>query len=202
MSTPQDPFAAPGAPQRSAQQPREQGAYGQPTYGQAPYGQPGQGQAPYGHPVYGQVPYGQAAPERLGWQGPPLAGWGTRVGSALLDALPALVLYLAGAGLGAAVGGTAGALLLALGYLAGFAFTLWNLVQQGSTGQTIGKRAVGTRLLREQDGRVVGAGLSIGRAFVHILDAYSCLIGYLWPLWDAKRQTFADKILKTVVIKV
>ncbi|MDQ1539752.1 MAG: hypothetical protein QOH29_478, partial [Actinomycetota bacterium] len=27
-------------------------------------------------------------------------------------------------------------------------------------------------------------------------------LGYLWPLWDSKRQTFADKILKTVVVNV
>jgi hypothetical protein len=25
-------------------------------------------------------------------------------------------------------------------------------------------------------------------------------LGYLWPLWDAKRQTFADKICSTVVL--
>lgn len=27
-----------------------------------------------------------------------------------------------------------------------------------------------------------------------------CNIGYLFPLWDPKRQTIADKIMKTVVI--
>ena len=27
-------------------------------------------------------------------------------------------------------------------------------------------------------------------------------IGYLWPLWDPMRQTFADKLMKTVVIKI
>jgi uncharacterized RDD family membrane protein YckC len=26
------------------------------------------------------------------------------------------------------------------------------------------------------------------------------LLGYLWPLWDDKRQTFADKICSTVVL--
>jgi hypothetical protein len=25
-------------------------------------------------------------------------------------------------------------------------------------------------------------------------------MGYLWPLWDDKRQTFADQVMKTVVI--
>ena len=36
--------------------------------------------------------------------------------------------------------------------------------------------------------------------FVHILDAIPCYVGLLWPLWDNKRQTFADKILKMVVL--
>ena len=34
----------------------------------------------------------------------------------------------------------------------------------------------------------------------HILDGV-CFIGYLWPIWDAKKQTFADKIMNTYVIK-
>ena len=62
------------------------------------------------------------------------------------------------------------------------------------------KRAVGLRLLREQDGQVIGAGLSVARYFVHLLDSYS-IVGYLWPIWDDKKQTFADKILKTVVVR-
>ena len=82
----------------------------------------------------------------------------------------------------------------------GLAFVIWNLVQQGNTGQTVGKKQMGIRLLREQDGQVVGPGLSIGRAFVPIVDSLPCYIGWLFPLWDAKRQTLADKILHTVVV--
>ena len=25
-------------------------------------------------------------------------------------------------------------------------------------------------------------------------------VGYLWPLWDAERQTFADKLMHTVAV--
>ena len=28
----------------------------------------------------------------------------------------------------------------------------------------------------------------------------ACYFGWLFPLWDAKRQTFADKIIGTVVV--
>ena len=33
-----------------------------------------------------------------------------------------------------------------------------------------------------------------------ILDSLACYIGWLFPIWDAKRQTLADKIISTVVI--
>ena len=33
----------------------------------------------------------------------------------------------------------------------------------------------------------------------HILDALT-YVGFLWPLWDAKRQTFADMLMRTVVV--
>ena len=36
---------------------------------------------------------------------------------------------------------------------------------------------------------------------INIVNAIPCYLGYLWPLWDAKRQTFADKIMSTYVIK-
>jgi len=65
----------------------------------------------------------------------------------------------------------------------------------------MGKKWAGTRVLREQDGQVIGGGMGIARYILHILDAIPCYLGFLWPLWDAKKQTFADKILKTVVVK-
>jgi uncharacterized RDD family membrane protein YckC len=79
---------------------------------------------------------------------------------------------------------------------------LYNAYQAGVTGQSFGKRTAGTRLQREVDGQPIGGGLGIGRYFLHIIDGVPCYLGFLWPLWDAKRQTFADKILKTVVVDV
>jgi uncharacterized RDD family membrane protein YckC len=32
------------------------------------------------------------------------------------------------------------------------------------------------------------------------VDAIPFFIGFLWPLWDRRRQTFADKLLGTVVL--
>ena len=49
----------------------------------------------------------------------------------------------------------------------------------------------------QQTGRPIGGGLAFGRELAHVLDGFF-YIGYLWPLWDAKRQTFADKVCGTV----
>ena len=46
----------------------------------------------------------------------------------------------------------------------------------------------------------IGAGLAFARIFVHAVDQLPCYVGYLWPLWDPKKQTFTDKILTTVVV--
>lgn len=195
MTTPSDPFggAAPQGPNEPAP-----GGYGQPpTYGSPPqgYGQPPQG---YGGPGYGSPsPFGRPG-------GPQLASWGSRVGAFLLDFGIYLALIVLAFVLGTVVGvvsETLGAIVVALGYLGAIGFLFWQFWVQGETGQTIGKKKVGIRLLREQDGQPIGGGLSIGRYFVHFLDAIPCYVGYLWPLWDDKKQTFADKVLKTVVVR-
>ena len=143
--------------------------------------------------------YGSTPGER--WAGPELASWGERVGAYLIDYVaPFVAIYIVGFVLAAVSEGLGGAFMF-LGNLVAFGFVIWNLIQQGNTGQTIGKRQLGIRLLREADGAPVGAGLSVGRYFLHIVDALPCYVGFLWPLWDQKRQTFADKILSTIVVK-
>ncbi|KIZ14556.1 RDD family protein [Streptomyces natalensis] len=75
------------------------------------------------------------------------------------------------------------------------------LVKEGKTGQTPGKKALGIRLVREMNGQVPGFGLALGRRFCHFLDTPLCGLGYWWPLWDEKNQTFADKVVGTVVVR-
>lgn len=126
-----------------------------------------------------------------------LSPWSKRVLAALTDAAPVVALIF----FGAIVDGDGGGIFL-LCYLASLGFMVWNLIRQGRTGQTVGKSVLNIKLLKEADAALVGATLSIGRSVLHILDALPCFVGYLNPLWDAKRQTFADKILATVVVDV
>jgi uncharacterized RDD family membrane protein YckC len=132
---------------------------------------------------YGPAPTGAA-----------YANWGNRVVGALIDYvapfLVAALFFQASTGLGVVL------------YLAALGWAIYNKVLEGQTGQSYGKKIAGTKLLLEATGQPVGAGLAIGRYFVHIIDGIPCYLGYLWPLWDSKRQTFADKILKTIVVKV
>jgi uncharacterized RDD family membrane protein YckC len=60
---------------------------------------------------------------------------------------------------------------------------------------------LGLYLVSEQTGQPIGAGLAFVRELCHIVDGIVCYIGYLFPLWDAKRQTLADKIVSTIVIR-
>lgn len=203
---PSQPAAPPAYGQQPYGQPAPPPAYGQPgypqqppAYGQPTYGQPGYGQAPYGQAPYGQVPYGQVPYGQPGYgypQQPPsaYANWGQRVGAFLIDSVPGFLL-------GGIFAGAKVMALAVLFYIAGIVWALYNAWQGGATGQSVGKKAMGIRLLNEQTGQVIGGGLGIGRYFLHIIDGIPCYLGYLWPIWDSKRQTFADKILHSVVVK-
>ncbi|WP_372593265.1 RDD family protein [Actinotalea sp.] len=189
-----------------------------PPYGQQsggdPYGQP-PAAAPYGQaPAYGQsfpaAPAYGAGGYSQGYAGPELAHWGLRVGASVIDNIIAGIPYFIGVVISTSTASisedgttlTGGApLAVAVGGLLSFALWIWNRgVKQGGTGQSVGKKVLGIRLLKEADGQPVGVGMALVRDIVHIVDGFFYL-GYLWPLWDAKKQTFADKILTTLVVK-
>ncbi|MFJ6753339.1 RDD family protein [Streptomyces sp. NPDC091266] len=90
--------------------------------------------------------------------------------------------------------------LLVIAVLWGFAATIFILVKEGQ-GASPGKKAMKIRLIREETGRPLGFGLALLRRICHVLDSAACSIGYLWPAWDAKGQTFADKVMRTVVVR-
>ncbi|SIJ87295.1 proline-rich antigen [Mycobacteroides abscessus subsp. abscessus] len=78
---------------------------------------------------------------------------------------------------------------------------MWNWgLKQGTTGSSIGKGLLGIRVLGEATGQPIGFGMSVVRQIAHFLDAVICYIGFLLPLFTAKRQTIADMLVKTVVV--
>jgi uncharacterized RDD family membrane protein YckC len=91
--------------------------------------------------------------------------------------------------------------VIVIGALISLIFNIWNvIVRQGTTGYSLGKTLVGIRLVKVSTGRPMGAGLCFVRQLAHYVDSLICYLGWLWPLWDARRQTIADKIMDTVVI--
>jgi uncharacterized RDD family membrane protein YckC len=88
-----------------------------------------------------------------------------------------------------------GAVLLGLVYL------VWNYgYRQGTTGSSIGKSVLRFKVVSENTGQPLGFGLSVLRQITHVVDAVPFYTGYLFPLWTAKRQTLADKIMATVCL--
>jgi uncharacterized RDD family membrane protein YckC len=91
--------------------------------------------------------------------------------------------------------------LLVVGGVISLCFFIYNgIIRQGRTGYTLGKTVVGIRLVKESTGQPMGAGLCFVRQLAHYVDSLICYLGWLWPLWDRKNQTIADKIMATVVV--
>jgi uncharacterized RDD family membrane protein YckC len=87
--------------------------------------------------------------------------------------------------------------------LAALAFAIWNYgLRQGTTGSSIGKKIMKFKVVGEATGRPIGVTRSIVRQLAHVVDGAICYVGFLFPLWDAKRQTIADKLIKTVCLPI
>jgi len=85
--------------------------------------------------------------------------------------------------------------------LVGLVYLVWNYgYRQGTTGSSIGKSVLKFKVVSENTGRPLGFGLSVLRQITHVVDAVPFYVGYLFPLWTAKRQTLADKIMATVCL--
>lgn len=96
-----------------------------------------------------------------------------------------------------------GTVLVVVGGLLGFAIWLWNRVfRMGRTGQSIGKKMVGLKLVNAATGQPIGAGTSFLRELAHGIINQVVYLSFLWMLWDQNRQTLADLIVKSTVITV
>jgi uncharacterized RDD family membrane protein YckC len=243
---PNNPYGQP--PQQPGQQPYGQQPYGQQPgqqpYGQQPYGQqPGQPQQPYGQQPYGQQPVayggqpGYAVPNAAG----ALAPIWKRFVALFLDGL---ILGVIGLVVGLLFGGGTGFNFLNFNtttptlntgaYLAYSVLT--TAIQMGyyiyfysTTGQTLGKKVMGVRVIRRdqrpldiQTGvrrMAIGIGLGVLGMLITAINSSTAsagalgifgllalglslinLLDYLWPLWDRERQTLHDKIANTVVV--
>ena len=77
-------------------------------------------------------------------------------------------------------------------------FTLFT----AEAGQTIGKRVFKIRVVLI-NGKDIPYGLALFRTFGYVLSFFfGTFLGFIWALWDRRRQTWHDKVAGTIVIKV
>jgi uncharacterized RDD family membrane protein YckC len=137
---------------------------------------------------------GESASSDYGNASGPRAGFWQRFGASFIDgilvAILSRVLEVAlkgGAGFGLAV-------LLGLAYYVS--------LEGGSTGQTIGKKALGIRVVGFDTGGPIGYGRATIRYFGRIVSSIVVFLGYFWMLWDKEKQCWHDKFANDVVVPV
>lgn len=84
-----------------------------------------------------------------------------------------------------------------LSFLLGSAYSVWML---GTYGQTVGMMVLKIRIIKESGSKVIFQD-AILRYFASILSAVVFGLGYLWMIWDGKKQTWHDKLAHTLVVK-
>jgi uncharacterized RDD family membrane protein YckC len=124
----------------------------------------------------------------------PRAGFWRRFAAAFLDGILLAIVNLVLRGIAGTGGGTGLGTLVSLAYFTYF--------EGGPTGQTIGKRALGIRVIDFGGGGSIGYGRAFIRWIGRFVSAIVFLLGYLWMLWDKERQTWHDKFANSVVVPV
>ncbi len=66
---------------------------------------------------------------------------------------------------------------------------------------TPGKMMLHLKVVDEETGNKLTIGQSIGRYFAYIISIIPLLIGFIWVAWDKKKQSWHDKLAKSVVIR-
>jgi uncharacterized RDD family membrane protein YckC len=90
-------------------------------------------------------------------------------------------------------------LIVLVGFVAALVYVA---LTEGRTGQTLGKKALGIKVVDTYTGAPIGSGRAVGRYFAKILSGIPCFLGFLWMLWDPQKQTWHDKIVRSYVVAV
>jgi uncharacterized RDD family membrane protein YckC len=70
----------------------------------------------------------------------------------------------------------------------------------GSRGGSPLRVRLGVLVLDENDGSYIGTKRAIYRGLMSLVSRTPIWLGYFWVLWDPKRQTWHDKVVKSVVV--
>ncbi|QZY46350.1 RDD family protein [Mycolicibacterium austroafricanum] len=132
----------------------------------------------------------------------PLASWPVRAGAIAVDILPGLGVIVTTALLAlTAADGWVRWLFIAALAVTFFLMAANRLMLPVATGWTLGRALFGIAVRRADD-RPVGVLRVTGRELAHLLDTLAVFVGWVWPLWDRRRRTFADLLAGTEVYRV
>jgi uncharacterized RDD family membrane protein YckC len=132
---------------------------------------------------------------------------GRRVVATIIDgvllAVVSGVLTAPGAIVSGQDGNAVGGLLSGLGALVFLAlYFAYYIVMEGLYGRTLGKMAVGIRVIREDDGATPGFGKAALRTVLRIVDSIgSYLVAFIVVLISDKNQRLGDMVAKTLVVR-
>ena len=129
-----------------------------------------------------------------------LARWHIRAAALAVDVLPgvAVVATMALVWLATPPGSLWGWASISVLVAAALATMANRAVLPATFGWSLGRALLGIEVV-QQDGAAVGVGRLLLRELAHLLDTLSVFVGWLWPLWDSRRRTFADLLLRTEV---
>ncbi len=143
-----------------------------------------------------------------------LASWGSRAVAYLLDWFLLSVAFVVALVAGIIMDATiAGAGSRSYGSSSSACFTsccqcLWILLvpfyfvfQHSHGGQTIGKKALGIKIVQIKNGATPDLGVATLRLIGYWISGLILYLGFLWPLWDDQKQALHDKIAGTLVIR-
>jgi uncharacterized RDD family membrane protein YckC len=116
------------------------------------------------------------------------------LGGYLIDVIILIILGVVGGIIGLALSPNASSVI-------GLVIGLSYYVGLNANGGTLGKRAIGLRLQDAETGEDIGYPKAFVRYIVAIASGLALLLGYLWCIWDGKKQTWHDKAAGSVVVR-
>ena len=76
----------------------------------------------------------------------------------------------------------------------------YTAMEGSARGATLGKMALGIRVLDFERGGRLSYGRALIRNVAKILSTIPIFLGYFWMLWDGEKRTWHDKIAGAVVV--
>lgn len=131
-----------------------------------------------------------------------LAGWHIRAAALIVDVLPGLAVVATMTLVWLAVPLRSVWWWISITVAVGVWLMMWaNRTVRGTSGRSLGRALMGIVVVRA-DGSPAEPWRLLCRDLAHLLDTLSVFVGWLWPLWDPRRRTFADLLLGTEVRRV